>query len=188
MATIPYLPLEVLTEVATYLPDDDLLNYRLVNKAHAAAGARERFSVLAFHASSSSVQRLLDIAKDDHLRKCVKYLVWDSNMWDTGVDQLHNYRDLDEHVENLPRNIRRHWHAGITGRKEALNGVRDGHQQSHQRIWKARYEDKLDTLRDHLYPGQAGFAALLVNFPHYAEFRYSTEHSKSGTAWFAKST
>ena len=71
-----------------YLSDRDLCNYRLPSRNLARIRAKERFLFIAFHASERSVQRLLDISHAEHIRKCVKALVWDSNLSDIGIEDV----------------------------------------------------------------------------------------------------
>ncbi|EOA91573.1 hypothetical protein ACJQWK_03672 [Exserohilum turcicum] len=91
---IPYLPDEVHLLIGQFVSRNDLPNYRLASKSCCAIGTAELFGTLTFDYSTASFERLRQISKHDHLRKCVKTLFWDVNLW-----RIPNVRDLNEWQE-----------------------------------------------------------------------------------------
>jgi hypothetical protein len=88
---IPHLADELHVLIAQYLCYDDLRNYRLANKLLCAIGTVELFGTVTFHYSTSSFRHLRHISEHDHLRKHVKTIIWDINLW-----RIPNVRDLHE--------------------------------------------------------------------------------------------
>ncbi|KAF2110786.1 hypothetical protein BDV96DRAFT_650883 [Lophiotrema nucula] len=79
---VPRVPDDILHYLVPFIESDaDLRNYRLVNKVCAESGAKELFRAVKFHASRASVERIKQIAASDTLRKHVRTIVWDSNIW-----------------------------------------------------------------------------------------------------------
>ncbi|CAI6336711.1 unnamed protein product [Periconia digitata] len=82
------LPLETLMGIGDWLPREDLQNFRLVNKAFAAAAAPLLFRQLVFHSSYASFNRVHNVAVHPVLRKYVKDIVWDANMYESGLNNI----------------------------------------------------------------------------------------------------
>jgi hypothetical protein len=80
------MPPELLYEVGKYLPLPDAFSYRLVDKHSAAVGAARVFYHLIFHASCASFQRVHAVAAHPVLRRHVRVLVWDANLWNVGAN------------------------------------------------------------------------------------------------------
>lgn len=81
-----HMPPELHHSVCDYLPLEDVRKYRLVSKAFALAGATRLFRQLTFHASFDSFNRVYAVATHSVLRRHVKSLLWDANLWDLGED------------------------------------------------------------------------------------------------------
>jgi hypothetical protein len=68
--------------------------YRLASKQFCAIGAEELFHTLIIQHSTRSLERLEAIASTDHLRKHVKTMYWDTNLWKVQhVDDLHEWEN-----------------------------------------------------------------------------------------------
>jgi hypothetical protein len=71
-----------------------IIQYRLASKQFCAIGAEELFHTLIIQHSTRSLERLEAIASTDHLRKHVKTICWDTNLWKIQhVDDLHEWEN-----------------------------------------------------------------------------------------------
>ncbi|KAF2706188.1 hypothetical protein K504DRAFT_447911 [Pleomassaria siparia CBS 279.74] len=80
------LPDDIQFCIVPYLNHEGLGNYRLASQSLSRIGAKVLFRAIKFHASCRSVRTVEEASKDEHIRKCVKEVVWDTNMWDLVVD------------------------------------------------------------------------------------------------------
>lgn len=82
MASLPpHLPLEVHRTIAQYIGNNDLPYYRLADKSLCAIGTEELFHTICFHYSSASLARIIAISDSPGLRKYVRTIVWDTDVW-----------------------------------------------------------------------------------------------------------
>ncbi|KAF1845064.1 uncharacterized protein K460DRAFT_102581 [Cucurbitaria berberidis CBS 394.84] len=171
MTTIYSLPPEIYGKIVPHLTDADLREYRCTCKYFAATGAKELFKVIAFHASSVSVQRVQELAGRENLRGCVQTLVWDSNLWDIAggtEDELTAYQLQQGRYSTLRDNYRLLYPEpyGLLPRDiEAKIGDVKAHYQAHDE----RRQDEKKTLHGVLHPDR--IAGLLQQFPALREIR-----------------
>lgn len=88
---IPHLPDEIHLLIGQFVHQDDLPSYRLASKLLHSIGTAELFGTLTFHYSTTSLAHLASISNSEHLRKHVKTVIWDVNLW-----RIPNVRDLVE--------------------------------------------------------------------------------------------
>lgn len=101
------LPAELLAEIGHHLPLEDLPSYRLVSRAIAAIIAPQLFHELVFHASNASFNRIHAVAAHPVFRDYVKSLIWDSNVYDRGIDTFEEWTrgygdEIYVPVDNFP--------------------------------------------------------------------------------------
>ncbi|KAG9189118.1 hypothetical protein G6011_05986 [Alternaria panax] len=88
---MPYLPAEIHRIIAQYVHREDLPSYRLVNRQLYDIGTEELFSTIVSHYSTASIDRLKELSANERLRRHVKTIFWDTNLW-----SLNNVRDFHE--------------------------------------------------------------------------------------------
>jgi hypothetical protein len=79
--TVPHFPAELHSIICSYLEDEDLQSYRRASKRLALIGTRFLFQNITFHASEASTDRLISIASQPELRKAVKRITWDTDVY-----------------------------------------------------------------------------------------------------------
>ncbi|KAF2246775.1 hypothetical protein BU26DRAFT_567118 [Trematosphaeria pertusa] len=117
-ASTPYIPPEILASICAYLPDAELRSVRLASRACAGIAAKYLFHAIKFHASNASYDRLVSIAKNERLRRCVKSIFWDTNLWDLGV---HSFQEWLDYIHCGGEFLRKHWsHETLEEMEQAL--------------------------------------------------------------------
>ena len=92
-AEVPHLPAEIHRLIATYVHRDDLPHYRLASKQLCVIGTEELFNTIVFHYSTASIDRLQKLSANDRLRRCVKTIFWDDNLWHIyRVELMHEWK------------------------------------------------------------------------------------------------
>jgi len=108
-AGIPHLPAEIHRLIAAYVHREDLPHYRLASKQLCVIGTEELFGTIVFHYSTASVDRLQKLSANDRLRRCVKTIFWDDNLWHIyRVEGMHEWKMYWDFTagRHLPRHRR----------------------------------------------------------------------------------
>ncbi|KAF2124629.1 hypothetical protein P153DRAFT_360833 [Dothidotthia symphoricarpi CBS 119687] len=152
-----YLPPELHYEVCEYLSLEDIRRYRLVNKTFSHVGAAKLFRQLTFHASDESLNQVCAVAAHPVLRKQVKSLIWDANLWDIGTygssfEEFRNYTSdhsrsgLQEMEHKLARQLNVSRDQLVLEHQSEV----ESEVQRHYGLYQARRIDEQRVLRERL--------------------------------------
>lgn len=102
-SSLSILPFEIQLLVVDLLSSEDRKNFALACKSFANATTEKRFARVVLSYTSGSVERLVHIGQNDHLRKHVKTLTWDRQMVHRpGYPRFQHVEDLFPYESRSP--------------------------------------------------------------------------------------
>lgn len=131
----PALPVEMYRMITQLTDRKDLSNFRLVSRAFADIGAKELFGTITFKYSWAKIEQIMNIKACGHLRRCVKTIVWNSNLW--YIPTIDDWGGCIRHIDQ--REMALASEPTITQETQYGDGVLDDIRESYHKYRKYQF-------------------------------------------------